>query len=842
NPPGLSTAAGDPAIMGDEGGFRLLVGGGSKAIQWRGRSLGGEPKLTTINRPETGESLLILRGGLTLSIQDVNLQLPGGTTTGLGTISISADRLVAWTPLFTDLLNDPGKFNTSDGELYLEGDIVFKQGERTIYAQSMYYNVTAERGVILDAEAITPIPDYQGLVRLKADVIQQIAAGNFLAFDAAVTTSRMGLPRYWLQSGRLQLSQRATVTTDPNTNTPVAATEPYLESGNNFVYVAGVPVFAWPTFASPLRIPTFYLSDLDIRNDNILGTQVLLDWNLFQVLGIDDAPPGVEWTLSTDFLSERGPAVGTTLEYDLPGLFGVPGVARGQWDSWIIDDDGLDNLGSGRRDLAPEPSLRGRSLLRHRQVLPADYEFIAEVGWLSDRNFLEQYLENEWDRDVDHRTSLRLRRFFGANQFDLFVTPQVNEFFTTTQSLPELRHYLTGGSLLGDRLSYSMHNRAAYQKLEPADAPDDPSQTGSFTIAPGVANVDGAVASTRQEIGLPVSLGPIKVVPNVSGEATYFGEGLDGDDVTRLTGGGGVRASLPMWRADPNVQSALLNVDGLAHKVDWQFEYQYADSTTSVDEIPYYDSLDDNAQEEFRRRFTFDAFGGILPEEFEPRNHFLRQGYQSRIASPSHSTVDDMNLFRLGVHQRFQTRRGLRGSQRMVDLFELDIDTIVFADADRDNFGETIGPTTYDAAYRIGDRVSLLSDGYFDFFSDGLRSVALGVETSRPGLGDVYVGLLSLEGPLSSTVLRTLVNYRLNEKWIFSGSTVYDFGDAGNVGQTLALTRIGESFLIRLGVSVDEGRDNVGFRFAIEPRFWLRPKLGRLGGELIPPPGVTGIE
>ncbi|MEM9828897.1 MAG: hypothetical protein AAF958_20085, partial [Planctomycetota bacterium] len=47
NPPGLSTAAGDPAIMGDEGGFRLLVGGGSKAIQWRGRSLGGEPKLTT---------------------------------------------------------------------------------------------------------------------------------------------------------------------------------------------------------------------------------------------------------------------------------------------------------------------------------------------------------------------------------------------------------------------------------------------------------------------------------------------------------------------------------------------------------------------------------------------------------------------------------------------------------------------------------------------------------------------------------------------------------------------------------------------------------------------------
>ena len=104
------------------------------------------------------------------------------------------------------------------------------------------------------------------------------------------------------------------------------------------------------------------------------------------------------------------------------------------------------------------------------------------------------------------------------------------------------------------------------------------------------------------------------------------------------------------------------------------------------------------------------------------------------------------------------------------------------------------------------------------------------------------MGLLSLEGPISSTVLRSTLDYRLNEKWIATAGTTYDFGRVGNVGQTFAVTRIGESLLLRLGVVVDEGRDNVGVGFAVEPRFWPRPRLGRIGGQLIPPPGVEGLE
>ncbi|WP_146532800.1 LPS-assembly protein LptD [Rubripirellula reticaptiva] len=823
-------------------GMQFIVGGGTRSMQILARGASTPPDFETINRPESNESAFVFRGGVTVLIRDVSARLPNGEFMELGTISLSADRIVGWFPYVPNLLNGMSNISDSEGEMYLEGDIVFRQGERIIYAESMYFNAAREVGMILDAEAITTVPNYQGVVRLKSKVLQQINRGNFRAFDAAVTTSRIGVPRYWIQSEELKLTDRQRLEVDPATGIQRTVRDPTIESNNNFVYVAGVPVLYWPTFSASLDQPGYYITGASVGNDSNFGTRVELDFDLFQLFGIDNVPKGVEWELSTDYLSDRGPAIGTSLDYTLPGLMGVAGPAKGMFDAWGIYDTGLDNLGSDRRNLTPESTTRGRALLRHRHYLPNDYEFIAELGYLSDRNFLEQYLENEWDQDLDHRTALRFRKYYYNNLIDLSANAQVNDFYTETEDLPKLDHYLLGGSLLGDRLTYSAHNAVSYSRLNVADLPTDAAEAAQYSAIPGETQSQGVVATTRQGIALPVQLGPVKIVPNLMGEATHYGEAVDGDSLTRLVGQAGIRFSLPMWNVDPSVQSSLLNVRGLAHKLEWTAEYLYADSDTNLDEVPYYDPLDDNAQEQFRRRFIQDTYGGILPDQFDPRNYAFRQGFQGLIASPSDVVADDLQQLRFGLHQRWQTKRGLPGAERIVDLFQFDVDTMIFPDADRDNFGQTIGPTLYDMRYHVGDRVTLLSDGYFDFFDEGLRSISGGVRTSRPGVGDIYVGLLSIEGPISSTVLRSTLDYRLNEKWIASAGTTYDFGPTGNVGQSLGVTRIGESMLLRLGVNVDAGRDNVGFRFAIEPRFWPRPKLGRLGGQLIPPPGVEGLE
>tara|TARA_R110002049_G_scaffold4601_5_gene32699 strand:- start:973153 stop:976428 length:3276 start_codon:yes stop_codon:yes gene_type:complete len=823
-------------------GYNFYVGGGSRSIEIRSRNASTPPIIETDNRHGTGETVITARGGVTILIRDVTAQLPSGELMQLGTISLSADRVVSWLPLMTDLFSGESDLSQSEGELYLEGDIVFRQGERIIYADSMYYNVTRETGMVLDAEAITTVPEYQGIVRLKADVMQQVSRGNFIAFDAAVTSSRMGVPRYWLQSEQLQMTDQQRPVADPITGRPTIDSEPFASSNNNFVYFGGVPLLYWPRFSTSLEQPTFYINDVRIKSDKTFGTQLYLDWNLFQLLGIVNPPPGVDWELSTDYLSDRGPAVGTTIDYNVPGFMGVPGPAKGNFDAWIIDDSGTDRLGRDRLNLTPEETIRGRTLWRHRQYLANNYEFIAELGWLSDRNFLEQYLENEWDNSQDHNTGLRLRRYAGANMLELSANVQVNDFYGETEQLPSLDHYLLGGSILGDRVTWSAHNRVGYSRMNVADDPIDAVEAAEYDPLPGEFDRRGIVASTRQELALPVQTGPVKIVPFVSGEAAHYGEAVDGDSLTRLLGQAGVRASLPMWRVDPTIQSSLMNIRGLAHKMEWTAEYFYADSDTNFDELPLYDSLDDNAQEQFRRRFISDIFGGVLPDEFDPRTYAIRNGIQRSVVSGSDVLADDLQQFRLGLHQRWQTKRGLPGRERIVDLFQFDIDTILFPNADEENFGETLGPTTYDMRYHIGDRFSILSDGYYDAFDDGLRTISAGFVTSRPGKGDIYLGLLSIEGPISSTVLRSTIDYRMNEKWIMSAGTTYDFGRTGNVGQSLALTRIGESMLIRLGVNVDEGRDNVGFGFSIEPRFWPKPRLGRIGGQLIPPPGVEGLE
>lgn len=402
---------------------------------------------------------------------------------------------------------------------------------------------------------------------------------------------------------------------------------------------------------------------------------------------------------------------------------------------------------------------------------------------------------------------------------------------------------MLGSSPLAQRLTWSMKNQVGYADMNIARAPLDPNIAAvTQTPLPGEANASGIVAATRQELALPSELGPVKVIPFISGEASHYGEDIDGESLTRLIGQAGVRTSLPMWKFDPNVHSSLLNVSGLAHKAELTGEYFVADSNTRFDQLPLYDRLDDNAQEEFRRRFIFLNHGGVLPDRFDPRTYALRHGMQRLVTNPSEVVADRMAQARLGLHQRWQTKRGAPGNQRIVDLMRFNIDTIFFPSPARDNFGEAWGPTSYDFRYHLGDRVTLLSDGYFDFFDNGLRSISAGVRTSRPGLGEVYVGVLSLEGPITSQVLRSSYDYRMNEKWILTAMNTYDFGSAGNVGQSLALTRIGESFLLRVGLDIDRGRNNVGASVMLEPRFLPTRRIGRVGGRLVPPAGLEGLE
>lgn len=794
--------------------------------------------------PSGTEWIAVIDSGVNLIIDGVD---------ELGSVDILTDRMVIWTTGLEqpDLTGQSLQGQETPIEIYLEGNIVFRQGERIIHAQRMFYNVNTEVGTVLDAEILTPVPAYQGLLRLKADVIQQTGRNQFYAERGFITSSRFGAPRYRLQSQQIFFEDTQTPVIDPFTGAqaldPVSG-EPLVDhkslatAKNNFLFLGPVPVFYWPRFATDVNDPALFLERIAVRNDQIFGTQILADFNAYELLGIQNRPEGTKWDISTDYLSDRGPAGGTSFRYNRAGsFFGGPTSYAGFLDAWAIQDHGNDNLGATRMDIPPDKDFRYRLLWRHREYFENSFRLTAEAGWISDRNFLEQYFENEWDDFKDESTGVELKQLRDTASWSITADTRINDFVTTTEWLPRGDYFNLGRSLFGDRLTWTQHSSAGYAQYRTASFPDDPTLAAVFVPLPWDITAAGERIATRHGLELPVPVGPVKFVPYAVGELAHWGEDISGNSLQRAYGAAGLRASLPMWSAYPMVENNLLNVHGLAHKVVFGADLTFADANQDMTDLQLYDAIDDDNIEAFTRRFTTFDFAGAIPPSFDPRFYALRNGIANYVTSPTTEIADDLATVRLDVEQRWQTKRGPPGRQRIIDWVILDTGAVIFPDATRDNFGEDLGLVHYDFRWHVGDKFTLLSGGLFDFFADGQRIVTMGGYLNRPPRGAVSLQFRLLDGPITSTALIASYSYLLSPKWISTAGALVDFENDTQT-QNLSITRIGESLLVSAGINGNSTKDVVGVSFSIEPRFLPGGRTVGAGGAQIPPAGLFGLE
>ncbi len=849
----LSSPAGGPTIITPEAG---AVPAGTRRIRAYPRS-NQDVQAAWYADPQTNQWVALISSGVNLIIDGME---------GVGALDIAADRLVIWTRNAgePDLSGRRPQDARMPLEVYMEGNIVFRQGERVIYADRMYYDVANQVGTVLGAEILTPVEGYQGLLRLRSEIVQQSGEGRFFAKDAFITSSRMGYPSYRLQAGDIEFTdiQRQAVDAwtgmplvNPETEEPVIEHQRQAVARNNWLYLGPAPILYWPSIATDLEEPSFYLRRVRVKNDSIFGTQVLTDWNAYELLGIRNRPMGTRWDISFDYLSKRGFGHGTTFSYDRPNFLGLQGPTRGLFDYWGIYDNGEDHLGSDRKNLTPEVDYRHRLLWQHRQRFENNIQLTGEVGWLSDRNFLEQYFEREWDEFKDMTTGAELKQLNGNRAWSLNADARLNPFFTETEWLPRFDHFWMGQPLFG-MFTWYEHSSAGYARFRRATAPKNPNdQPFSYLPWEQADKAEGERLSTRHEIDLPLQLGPIKCTPYVLGELAHWGADLNSDDFNRAYGQAGVRATMPIWRVNPTVESQLWNVHGLAHKLELQFEFLVADASRDMDTLPLYDNLDDNSIEASRRRFLTNTFGipSVLPpavadldsigkRAFDERYYALRYGLASHVASPSTEIADDLMAMRLGLHQRWQTKRGLPGARRIIDWITFDTNMTVFPETQRDNYGKAVGLWDYDFRWHVGDRTTVVSDGIFDFFQDGQQIATVGVFFNRPPRGSLFVGMRFLEGPMQSHTLSASYSYWMSPKWVSTFGTSIDFAKQGNLGQSFTLTRIGESLLVSAGFNVDPIRGDFGVGIAVEPRFLPKGRLNSMTGARIPPAGAFGLE
>jgi hypothetical protein len=255
----------------------------------------------------SGQTTVVITNGVNILID--GLPSVGGPMGVSGTIDVSADRVVLWTVAGQDVIGGSAVQSPNTPlELYLEGNIVLREQDRVVQAKAMYFNVQQNNGVILDAELLTPTPRFEGLVRLKAEVLRQVDRDRFVAEHASLTTSRMGIPTYEFRSGTLTLTDEQIPVTNPFTGQPQlnSAQEPITEheqmvtGQNNVIWVEGVPVFYWPFFAADLQRPPLYFDSIEYRHDDVFGSQALVDFNPYQILGIHKPPKGTNWVGSVD--------------------------------------------------------------------------------------------------------------------------------------------------------------------------------------------------------------------------------------------------------------------------------------------------------------------------------------------------------------------------------------------------------------------------------------------------------------------------------------------------------------------------------------------------------------
>jgi len=807
------------------------------------------------------ERVAVISSGVNLIID--GLQAP------IGSVDVSADRMVVWTTANEQPdIRGEGHIQSENTplEIYMEGNVILRQGTRIVQSQAMYFDVNLHVGLALNAEILTPLPTqtlFPGLVRLRAAVLRQVEQDRYVASNASFTTSRMGDPSYDIHSATATYVDKQHPVTDlfgnpvidPRTGEPRIEHEERVTGYDNVLYGNGFPFFYLPYITTDLK-EGMLLEETEYKTDQVFGSQIYTKFNAFQLFGIRDPLKTTTWTLSLDELGLRGPAAGTNYKYDLDNFFGIPGHTVGLVDAFFIQDHGRDDLGLDRRDLVPEARDRGRLLEQSREQLPNDWQLTTEIGLISDRNFLEQYIQREWDTQKDESTDFELRRNYDNSSFSVTGAIRVNEFFTETSWLPRLDHFWNGQPLVDDTFTWYEHTSLGYAQQGSASKPLDPTDAGKWTLLPWEVpgELEGSREASRQELELPVQAGPVKIVPYVLAEVAHWDEDLEHQDLNRAYGVFGVRASMPMWSVDPTINNDLFNVHGVAHKVVFSIDAntsQATDGNADLTKLPLYDALNDDSIQHFERRFEFNTFGtpigvplnmgGVpgLPLQFDPRFYALRRGMDEWVTGPT-EIAGDQTVIRFDVDQRWQTKRGPPGDQHIIDWITLDTNLEIFPDS-KQNFGASTGQFAYDFHWYVGDRTTIVSSGITDFFGDSDREFTIGAYLNRNGVGSYYVGYFFLGGPISQQTVASSMTYRLSPKWALTFGSSFNLVPQTDLTESLLLTRIGESFLMTLGVSADASTGSVGASFLLEPRSFGKTRLSRSGFD-VGAAGAQGLE
>lgn len=779
--------------------------------------------------PETG---YVIPSGVIVSIGEPN--------DPKGFLDIEADRMVIWTKgnpqqVFAKMQSPEGETSNSL-ELYLTGNVEIrtlsksknKEQSETLRADEVYYDVGRNVAIALRSDLEIRDPKLPNPIHFQAEeffrINEQLYKTNQVQVYSTTLPSDPGLK---IEVRQATVEERKVtrknifglVYTDRDTGEPQERTEHYFKGRDMIVRLEGIPIFYFPWINGRIEDPLGPLDGVSFGANRAFGFHIYTTWDVFDLIGME-RPENTRWRFMVDYMTSRGPALGTEFKTAGTDLLGINNKYDSLTDIWGLHDSGTDLLGANRGTVVrinptttvpvAQHEWRGRILDRTNiQELPWGFSLQAQLGLISDRNFMEQFYKQQWDNDLNQETSIYLKQQQDRWAWSFLVEPRVRQWLTETEWLPRADGYVIGQKFL-DLFTYNAHGSVGYARLRPAEYP-------SYPYAASDAATNTGRFDVIQDISLPVQAGPFKVVPYAVFDLTYYSNDLTGDDQGRVYGGGGLRTSIPFSKLYPDVDSELFNLNGIYHKIVASANWYVAGSNTRYTTLPQLDRFNDDVSDQALRDIrpwqpllypTNAAF--LATPLFDPQAYALR-----RLVFTQIDTLDQINVAQLDLRQRWQTKRGIPGNQHVVDWMTLDMGVSVFPQSDRDNFGEPLGIINYDWLWNIGDRTALTSNGWFETIEGGPRVWNGGIILNRPDATNFYLGYRQID-PLNSKAVVASVTYALSAKYAATASTVWDFG-VHNQNYSFMLTRIGTDVRVSFGLSYNSIINNFGVQFEIVP-------------------------
>ncbi len=697
----------------------------------------------------------------------------GGVYLIRGDMEMACDNLVIWTPEESVREAARGKPPAAEApaaktegaavrrvaaEAYLEGHVRIVQGRRILQCSQVYYDFQRDQALAINTKIKTFAKTREVPVYYYAKEVRQLGRDTFIGTDAWMTTCEFAEPHYDVGARKLTLKD---LTPEPEPGKEGAPQYRRVRFLGEDVQtrIRGFPASYWPRLAGDFTEADTALRTIRIEHRNNRGTGLVTQWHLFKLLGMEQEPPGFDAYLDIDGWSKRGLALGVQSGYDRKDFYG-------EFLSYYLRDSGEDSAGG--QDVEPPHQDRGRATWRHRQFLPQNWEMTLELSYISDRNFMHEFFREEDETGKRQETLLYLKKQQDDWALTLLASARVENFYTRTEYYPQIGYNMIGHSLWDDRLTYFQDSELSVARYRP-DVDLDQRSSGSALLA-----------DTIHEVDLPLSAGPVRVVPFVEGRLSYFSESLEGGSKFRALAKEGLRAATQLWRTYDGVENEFLDLHRLRHVNIFDVR-----AYTAQCSVPS------------RDLFPFDV---------------------TEAGTPSVQGVDDTGVVELGWRQRFQTKRGPPGKQEIVDWITTDLEATFYDNRQFPNIAPDGGPVfnnlDFRAQWRATDAATLWTETKYNTDHGTLEKFTVGaLITHTPRLTYTIGHRLIPDAHSAQTFFG--FDYVINEKWRVGLLEMYDFERRENARTHLILTRRLHRWLMRIKLekSAINGESFAGIEF-----------------------------